>query len=257
MRRWSRLKGYDWRWLTDRPIAHRGFHDIAAGIPENTLAAFAAAIERGFAIECDVRLAGDGGAIVFHDDNALRLTGADLAIATASLPDLSALDIAGTDERIPTLEEALGFVAGRTPILIELKSPPETGPLEATVARALAGYNGPAAVMSFSPQSVRWFADSAPAIIRGQISGPYRRADGFNGWQRFARRNLLVTAISKPHFVAHNVECLDLAASRLWRRFRGPLLTWTVKSSADYARLRSKADGLIFEGFGPPNEAGA
>jgi glycerophosphoryl diester phosphodiesterase len=253
MRRWSRLEGHNWRWLIDRPIAHRGFHDIAAGVPENTLAAFAAAIARGLAIECDVRLAGDGGAIVFHDDNTLRLTGVDLPVATALPGELSALRIAGTEERIPTLEDALRFAAGNTPILIEMKSPPEVGPLEAAIAKALAGYRGPAAVMSFSPASVRWFADNAPGVLRGLTSGPYRRADGLNGWRRFVRRHLLVAAKSRPHFVAHNVDCLDLAASRLWRRFGGPLLTWTVKSSADYARLRSKADGLIFEGFDPPD----
>lgn len=255
MRRWSRIEGYDWRWLTGRPIAHRGLHDLARGIPENTLAAFEAAIARGFAIECDVQLTADGEAVVFHDDNAARLTGVDRALSEMILPELSALRVAGTAERIPSLEDALRLVAGRAPILIELKSPAKVGPLEAAVAAALAAYSGPAAVMSFSPQSVAWFRINAPTILRGQISGPYRDRGELSAWQRFLRRNLFVVAIGRPHFVAHNVDCLDFLACRLWRRFGGPLLTWTVKSPSDYGRFQPKADGLIFEGFEPPDAA--
>jgi glycerophosphoryl diester phosphodiesterase len=248
----SRLEPYDWRWLIDRPIAHRGLHYAAGGIPENTCAAFAAAIARGFAIECDVQLTADGEAVVFHDDNARRLTGADRAVSSMTLAELSALPIAGTDEHPPSLKEALNFIGGRVPVLIELKAPARVGPLERAVASALESYNGAAAVMSFSPRSVRWFAEKRPAILRGLVSGPYRDGDGLSAWRRFARRNLLVTAVGRPHFVAHGVDCLDLAACRLWRRYGGPLLTWTVRSAEEYARVRPKADGIIFEGFDPP-----
>jgi len=248
----SRLEAHDWRWLTGRPIAHRGLHDIAKGVPENTLAAFDAAIARGLAIECDVQLTGDGEAVVFHDDNAARLTGTDRRVAEMPMRELSALRIAGTEERPPSLPEALRFIGGRAPILIELKSRDKTGPLESAVAKALGDYAGPAAVMSFSPRTVRWFAGSAPAVLRGLVSGPYRDRGELGHWQRFLRRNLLAAVASRAQFVAHNTECLDLAACRLWRRFGGPLLTWTVRSAADYARLRARADGMIFEGFDPP-----
>ncbi len=248
----SRLESLEWRWLTERPIAHRGFHYAAGGIPENTCAAFAAAIARDFAIECDVQLTADGEAVVFHDDNAARLTGTGRAVSSMTLQELSALPIAGSDERAPSLKEALQFVRGRVPILIELKAPAKVGPLERAVASALEGYDGPVAVMSFSPRSVRWFARKRPAILRSLVSGAYRDGEGMSAWRRFARRNLLFTAVSRPHFVAHNVDCLDLAGSRLWRRYGGPLLAWTVRSAEEFARVRTKADGVIFEGFDPP-----
>jgi glycerophosphoryl diester phosphodiesterase len=248
----SRLEPYDWRWLTARPIAHRGLHYAAGGIPENTCAAFAAAIARGFPIECDVQLTADGEAVIFHDDNAARLTGADRAVSAMTLAELSALSIAGTDEHAPSLREALLFIRGRVPILIELKAAAKVGPLERAVAAALDGYEGPAAVMSFSPRTVRWFAEKRPAILRGLVSGPWRDDRGLAAWRRFTRRNLLAVAFGRPHFVAHSVDCLDLVASRLWRRYGGPLLTWTVRSAEEYARIRPKADGFIFEGFDPP-----
>ena len=61
-------------WLVARPIAHRGLHDPAAGLIENTLAAADAAIAGGYAIECDVQDTADGEAVVFHDFTLDRLT---------------------------------------------------------------------------------------------------------------------------------------------------------------------------------------
>ena len=55
-------------WLLDRPFAHRGLHDIGRGRPENSRAAFRAAIERGYGIELDLQVSGDGIAMAFHDE---------------------------------------------------------------------------------------------------------------------------------------------------------------------------------------------
>ena len=63
----------DISWLTARPIAHRGYHDMNAAVWENTVTAFRRAVERGFAIECDVHLAADGMPIVIHDGDLRRL----------------------------------------------------------------------------------------------------------------------------------------------------------------------------------------
>src|SRR5690348_14108028 len=56
-----------------RPIAHRGLHNAAKGIVENTTAAFTAAIDKGYGIECDLRPASDGTPFVFHDAEFKRL----------------------------------------------------------------------------------------------------------------------------------------------------------------------------------------
>src|SRR5262245_61547190 len=109
------------RWLTARPIAHRGYHDIARGRPENTLAAFEAAIEARYAIECDLHISSDGVPIVFHDDDLERLTGEVGCVRDRTAKEIGKLRVSKTTERIPTLDELLELTAGRVPLVIELK----------------------------------------------------------------------------------------------------------------------------------------
>ena len=243
----------DLSWLTSRPIAHRGFHNLAKGIPENTLRAAEEAVKKSLPIECDVQLTSDGEAVVFHDDELDRLAGVAGRVADQSLREMRRLRIGGTDSAPPSLAELLDFIAGRVPLLIELKSHGRPGALEDVVLRDLRAYAGAAAVLSFSPRSVRWFRRHAPDIVRGQIAGSYhRRGGGIGPLGRFARRHLLTLATSRPHFVAHELTCLDLPSSRLWRRFGGPLLAWTARSADEFEAALHLADNVIFEGFGPP-----
>ncbi len=238
-------------WLIGRPIAHRGFHDLAKGIPENTVRAAQEAVNRSLAVECDVQLTADGEAVVFHDEDLGRLAGVEGRVADLSLRDMQRLRIGGTDAAPPSLAELLHLIAGRVPVLIELKSDGRPGPIESAVLRDLRAYSGAAAVLSFSPWSLRWFRRHAPDIVRGQISGAYRERGELGPLRRFARRHLLTLAISRPHVVAHEIGCLGLPAARLWRRFGGPLLAWTARSPADYVVARRLADAVIFEGFEP------
>lgn len=242
-------RGLDW--LTGPGIAHRGLHDTAAGSPENTIRAFGAAIARGLPIECDVVLTADNQAIVFHDQKLARLTGIAGDVGRTTLRDMQRLRIKASDERPPSLIETLDFVAGRVPLLIELKSQRRPGTLEVSVLRALRAYQGPVAVQSFSPHSMQWFRENAPEIPRGQLSGSYRWERNPGAITRWAYRHLLMLAISRPDFVAHEVSCLELPMVRLWRRFGGPLLAWTAKTASTYAAAKRVADGVIFEGFDP------
>jgi len=250
MGRESLTPRHERRWLVDRPIAHRGLHDLSVGIPENSLGAFDAAIQRLLPIEFDVRLTEDGHAVVYHDENLNRLTGIDRPVAATTLHEMQALRIAGTDQRPPSLFETLEFIDGRVPVLIELKTVGRPGALEALVAEALRAFDGLAAVQSFSPRSMQWFRENAPDVTRGQLSGAYH-GHGLSSLHRFIQRHLLMLRISRPHFIAHHVSSLGLPAVRLWRRMGGPLLAWTVRSDRDLDRVRARADGLIFEGFDP------
>src|SRR6185436_15293056 len=156
-------------WLTARPIAHRGHHDRSAGRIENTLSAAAAAIARGFAIECDLQLTADGEAIVFHDDTLDRLTAAAVGpVRTRTLAELKAMPLRDTDDRIPTFGEFLALIDDRVPLLAELKSDwSGDRRLEARVATVLSKYRGRVAVMSFDPASVRAMKRLAPHRPRG------------------------------------------------------------------------------------------
>ena len=109
-------------WLIERPIAHRGLHDEAKGIIENTLAAAEAAVKNGFAIECDVQLSSDGEAFVFHDRTLERLTNSSGALSVKTSAEIAKIQIKGSDRPPATFDAFLRLVAGRTPVICELKS---------------------------------------------------------------------------------------------------------------------------------------
>jgi glycerophosphoryl diester phosphodiesterase len=242
-------------WLTRRPIAHRGYHDRAAGRIENTLAAAQAAVERHFAIECDLQLTADGQAIVFHDDTLDRLAEASGPVRARSLAEIRAIRLRDTSDHIPTLTELLQTVAGRVPLVIELKSD-WTGNrgLEACVAPILAAYAGPAAVMSFDPDSMRAMRRLLPGIPRGLIADhfdPDPAMPTFPPLRRFALRNLLPAAIVRPDFISYGIDALPAPAPLFLRRLGLPLITWTIRTAADREKARHYTDQITFEGFDP------
>ncbi|MBX9931664.1 MAG: glycerophosphodiester phosphodiesterase [Methylobacterium sp.] len=243
-------------WLTARPIAHRGLHDRAAGIPENTCAAARAAIAGGYAIECDVQLSADGEAMVFHDDALGRLTEATDPIGTRSASDLAGLAIAGTSERIPTLADFLSIIAGQVPIVIEVKSR-FSGDLRLTrrVVDVVSPYDGPAAVKSFDPAVVAALAELAPAIPRGMVGESNQDDASYASLSPSFRRslaNLLHLGETRPHFLSWRVDDLPCAATFLCRHLAGmPLMTWTVRNQDHRALAAAHSDQMVFEGFRP------
>lgn len=242
-------------WLTARPVAHRGLHDAAAGRIENTLAAVEAAIERGYAIECDIQITRDGEPIVFHDDTLDRLTDAEGPVAKRTLAELRTARVRGSDASIPTLAELLALVAGRVPLFIELKSS-FTGDVTPAriVASSLADYRGPAAVMSFDSHQLTAMRRRAPAVPRGMLSCRFDASQWpcLSPLRRRMSRWLLAAAAIRPSFVAYDVRALPASAPLLLRHAWGlPLLAWTVRTPADRTIAASWADQIIFEGFDP------
>lgn len=240
------------KWLTARPYAHRGLHDDKH--PENSLSAMDAAIAHNFGIEIDVNLSKDGEAIIFHDRNLVRMCGRPDLVANLTADELSDIPYYDFDETIPTLTQGLRLVAGRVPLLIEIKTRPseQAGTLEAAVADAIADYDGPVAVMSFSPDSMAWFADYAPEHLRGQIATSFVDEGYGLDWRK--RRELTYLdsiAVSEPDFIAYNIQNLPMAAVRHYRSLGLPVLTWTVRNPDLQARANKYADQIIFEGFDP------
>ncbi|MCS0496664.1 glycerophosphodiester phosphodiesterase [Ancylobacter sp. MQZ15Z-1] len=243
-------------WLTARPVAHRALHDAARGIVENTPAAVDAAIARDYAIEVDIQLAADGEVMVFHDDTLDRLTTATGPVGALAAAALKAVAFRDTSDRMMTLPELLTRVAGRVPLVIEMKSRFDGD--DALVVRAagiLADYAGPAALMSFDPDLVAAALRLAPDIPRGFTME--RRYDDPE-WDflapgtKFAWGNLLHVPRTRPDFLAHYVKDLPSPAVALARRSLGlPLLTWTVRTAEDRAVAARHADQIIFEGFLP------
>lgn len=234
----------DLAWLTARPIAHRGFHDLNRQRWENTLSAFDAAVERNYAIECDVHLSADGVPVVFHDDKLERLTGQPGVVYEKTASELAQMSIGGTADHVPTLAEALARIAGRVPIVIELKGieAKDEGLVEA-VSQALAGYDGKSAIMSFDHWLIRDFARAAPGIAAGLT------AHGKTIRDLEAHFSMLAHPIA---FVSFGVMDLPNPFVTFVReRLAMPVITWTVRD--DWARnvTATHADQMTFEGFTP------
>jgi len=238
------------------PLAHRGYHDRAAGRPENSRAAFVAAIAAGYGIELDVQRSRDNQPMVFHDYDMARLTGTPGAIQTRSADELAEIRLSGTDEQIPTLLEVLELVAGRVPLLIEIKDQdgamgPNTGPLEKAVAAALDGYEGPVALMSFNPYSVAALAQYAPHLPRGLTTEAYEGEDTrlVPATRRAELREISDFDRVGASFISHQAS--DLARARVGElKAAGvPVLCWTIRSPEEEARARAIADNITFEGY--------
>lgn len=242
-------------WLRDRPIAHRGLHQHSAGIVENSMAAFEAAIKAGYAIELDVQKSGDGEALVFHDRSLERLTDSKGLLRCLSSDEITNVKLTGSDETIPTLGDVLEMVNGRVPVLVEIKNISRSvGELEQRTADILSAYCGPFAVQSFNPLVLQWFRENQPTMLRGQLAtdvSRYARTQ-IGGLSRFATRNLLTIFLSRPHFIGYDVDALPAIAPRMTRALGMPLLAWTVRTLTQRATSARYADNIIFEGFEAP-----
>ncbi|KLE34482.1 glycerophosphodiester phosphodiesterase family protein [Aurantiacibacter luteus] len=234
--------GFGGDWLTRHAYAHRGLH--GSGVPENSLAAFEAAIARGYGIECDLLPSADNRAVVFHDEDLQRLTGQAGSTRRTRVGELTAMRLSGSDETIPTLRDMLALVAGRVPLLLELKSVrgEHISALCRAVRRDLEGYRGEVAVMSFDPRIPAWFAARMPHLPRGVVMTE-ENARTLTG----ALRRWLALAKSRASFLAYDVRDLP---SRFATRSGLPLLTWTVRSGALLDAARGAGAAPIMEGPG-------
>jgi glycerophosphoryl diester phosphodiesterase len=236
-------------WLTARPIAHRGLHDAAT--VENTASAFRAAVANGYGIECDIQISSDGEAMVHHDDALGRLTEGRAPLTSLTTSALKQIAFKGTTDRMLTLGELCDLVAGRAALIIEIKSRFD-GNLElATRAAAvLAGYEGPAALMSFDPRPIAAVRNASPPLLRGLIG--MQRAPDAPAAHMSVLRFVGQALAAWPQFIAYRVADLTTATPLVARHLlRLPLLTWTVRTTEERANAAKHADQIIFEGFRP------
>lgn len=227
--------------LAARPFAHRGLH--GPGRPENSRAAFEAAIEAGSGIELDVQASRDGSTMVFHDYDLDRLTGTRGRVADLVADSLAALHLSGTSETIPRLIDVLALIGGRAPLLIEVKSPDRhVIPLCRAVEAALRGYSGPVGIMSFNPEVGAWFARHAPERLRGLVVSE----SGKKGLRGRVERRLSFWR-AQADFLAYDIRDLPSAFAGGKRSAGVPVFTWTVRTAEDRARAAAQADQIIYE----------
>lgn len=231
--------------IFDRYIAHRGLHNIDKGIPENSLAAFKAAADKGFPIELDVHLSKDGRIVVFHDNNLKRMTGIDKKINELGYDEIKDLRLSGTDEKIPLLVDVLKLVRGRVPLLIELKNTSMLFELENRLCRTMQNYSGYWAIQSFNPLRVGWFARHCPSIERGQLISTFK---GENLEKRkLAAMPIVWKTVSKPTFISCDLRSISLDVLFSAHDIGAKVITWTANTPQLLKAAEQFSRGIIFE----------
>ncbi len=230
--------------------AHRGLWNERR--PENSLAAFCGAVEEGYGIELDVHLTKDGHLVVHHDDSLKRMTGVDVRIADCTLMEVRACHLPNGEE-VPTFDEVLEIVAGKAPLIVEVKVERNAEALSRAVCERMRRYKGPWCMESFDPRAVQWFRKNAPDVIRGQLA--FDHAGQGENLLLFLRdigiASMLQNLLSRPDFVAFEAcsERIGSVPFKLVKWMRPHLAAWTIRSQSDIDRLKGQYDLFIFEGF--------
>ena len=243
----GRRDGPGWKKLTGFRYAHRGLH--GPGAPENSLAAFRRAAERGDGAEQDVRLTKDGRLAGSHDATLERMCGVPGRVADWTAAELSALRLGDTEERVPFLEEVLPLFAGRAPLIVELKTDwRSAAELARRTVECLDRFSIDYCVESFDPRPLLWLRRHKRSVLRGQLSQNFhRRPSGQGLWNRLALTNLLYNVFTRPDFVAYRFGDQERLAVRLCRRSGVRMAYWTLRSWADIILAEQEGALVIFE----------
>ncbi|WP_417671436.1 glycerophosphodiester phosphodiesterase family protein [Roseibium sp.] len=241
-----------------RPIAHRGYHDASTGCIENTPSAVSAAVAHNFAIEVDVQETADGEALVFHDYTLDRLAQGAGPVITMTSGELVRIPMQTGTDNLWLLSDLFDLIAGKVPLVIEIKSRLKPGAQADFVRRVvdqLAAYDGPACIKSFDPDMLSVARAHNPAVLRGIVADAARPEGDFARFtrmDRFILRHMLHIPRTRPHFISYGIRDLPSLAPSLWRKLFGlPVMTWTVRTEDQRHRASIYADQIVFEGFDP------
>ena len=233
--------------------AHRGLH--SQGIPENSMAAFKAALDGGYGIELDIHLTKDGDLAVIHDTSLKRTAGADIKITDLTLAEAATYHLEGTEETIPAFHQVLDLYAGKAPLIIELKADGNNQQqLVDTAVSAMTGYKGAWCMESFDPRCVYYLKKNHPEVIRGQLTENFFASKNNLPWiVKFLLTNNLVNFLTLPDFVSYrfdhrNATPTNAAWKKLWKL---QPVTWTIRSQEDYDVAVKEGWLPIFENFRP------
>ncbi|MBQ8688856.1 MAG: glycerophosphodiester phosphodiesterase [Clostridia bacterium] len=231
-------------------FAHRGLHNAERA--ENSMSAFAAAVEAGYGIELDIRLSLDGELVVFHDDTLERVTEEEGRVDSKTAAELAEIKLCGTNDGIPTFREVLELVGGRVPLLVEIKEDAYKYGVTEKAAEILADYDGEYIVESFNPLSITRFRQLVPGIPTGLLCTNYLREKKYRKIMYFALQNMLLNFRCRPDFIAYNHSEWRNAAISLVRFFfsKTPLFCWTLRSAEEERQAAEHGfTGFIFENY--------
>lgn len=240
-----------------RNYAHRGYFGRNQRPPENSLPAFAAAVQHGYGIELDVQLSSDGQLLVFHDDTLDRMTGTAGWVRDYPYARICRMPLAGSEEHPPLLREVLALLNENTPLIVEIKSRREyraeyLDRLCRATLDALRDCRAPYCIESFDPRVVRRIRKMAPGVLRGQLSDSSRsyRESGARPLHAFAMSHCLGNFLARPDFIAWCPEQQNWAV-RLCARLGAMMVMWTALPEHDHAALERQYDAVIFQWYSP------
>ena len=242
-----------WQHLTGWDYAHRGLYNNEHGIPENSMAAFRRAVDKGYGIELDVHLTADNQLVVFHDDTLTRMCGVNKKISSFLYSDLMQLRLLGTEEGIPLFKDVLELIDGKVPLIIELKVDGSNQNLLCPLVwQLLSRYKGDYCIESFHPFVLQWFKRHEPQVVRGQLSCNFFKENPHCDIVLFLMSNLMTNFFTHPDFIAYKYLDLDNPAVIYNRKlFHIMTVVWTIPGKPTYDRFKNKVDAMIFEGFEP------
>lgn len=225
--------------LEQKKIAHRGFHNEQ--IPENSLAAFQKAIEKGYPIELDLHIIKDGTIIVFHDDNLKRMTEINKDVKDLEVSDLSTIYLKDSMEKIPTFSQVLKLINGQVSLVIELKYDVKKNKLDRAVAEILDNYHGEYVVKSFWPFSVLWWRIHRPEVKRGLLISIKDQ----KRYKTFLLEHL--NWVLKPDFISYQVGFYNRKFIKKMRKKGIPVLFWTIYNKDEYHKASEFGNGYLVE----------
>lgn len=233
--------------------AHRGLHNNKSEAPENSLKAFAMAVEKGYGIELDVQLTKDLVPVVFHDYNLKRACYKDIQVSSIPYEELKEYKLFKSEEKIPTLSEVLMLVDGKVPLIIELKIPWRADQLCSKVSELLKDYKGFYVIESFNPFGLVWYKKHHPEVIRGQLSTDFLKEKiAGDPVQYFLLKHLLLNFMTKPDFIAYHHVYKEALSFTLCRKlFRTKPVAWTIQSQEQLDSSKGYYDLFIFDSFIP------
>lgn len=240
--------------LLNTRYAHRGLHDTAQNIPENSIQAFRRAVELGFGIELDVQLTADGEVVVFHDQNLRRVCGVDRNLSDCTWAELQSYGLSGTDARIPRFADVLAEIDGRVPLLVEVKYYARRTELCEKTAQLLAEYHGNVCMESFHPLIVAWWKRHVPQMARGILAENFAARHSLKFPAATIAGRLWFNPWIRPDFVAYRFADREMPPVQRFAR-RAPCFYWTIRNASDLDAAEAAGGTVIFEGFVPESPA--
>ena len=233
-----------------RFYAHRGLHDNNSfKRPENSLPAFEAAIAKGLGIELDVQITKDGIPVVFHDATLKRMCGKEKTVSECTYEELSQFPLLQSQEHIPKLEAVMSMIAGRVPVIVEIKMYDKNIEVNELAMQVLDHYLGVYCMESFHPKALRWFKKNRPNVLRGQLSANFIRGkEPGNKFKYFCWQNLLWNFLTKPDFIAYNYQEKNMLSVVLCRKlYKVTMFAWTIRSKEGYQAAKDSFDYFIYD----------